>query len=602
MTDTNINSNSSSDPNSANTNGTNTNGTDTNGANTNGANTNGASTNGTSTNHTDTNHINTHHTDTNRIELSADNRSGADAVRTEVAVPKRRITIFDTTLRDGEQAPGASMKPEQKIVIARQLARLGVDVIEPGFPISSPGEFQAIQQISRELQEVEICGFARCVRADIDAAVAATADARMRRLHLFISSSQIHLDFQLRKTQDEVIRMLREMVAYGKQFVERIEFSPMDASRSSEEFLFRVVEAAIDEGATIINIPDTMGYALPEEFGPLFSRVRQGVRGGDRVAYSTHCHNDLGLAVANSLAAIRHGATQVEVSINGVGERAGNCSLEELAMAIETRGASLGVETGIVAAEIFETSRIVSRTMNFPIAYNKPIVGRNAFQHESGIHQDGLLKNRNTYEIMDPEAMGIPRSMIILGKHSGRHAIRHRASEFGVRLDDTQMEELYNRFKAKADEQKIITDDTLLQLIGESTAMDIQPYTLTELQVSAGTPAERIGTATVRDNDAGAVTTYTASGNGPLETAIHCIRQAMPIDVVFEDLELHSLASGENASGEAVVTVVSGGERFRGTAIHRDIVLAAATAYVSACNTALMTRREVQARREAAGS
>ncbi|MBW5448311.1 2-isopropylmalate synthase [Cohnella sp. CFH 77786] len=504
---------------------------------------------------------------------------------------KRRIRIFDTTLRDGEQAPGASIKPEQKIVIARQLARLGVDVIEPGFAISSPGEFQAIQQISRELQGVEISGFARCVKADIDAAVAATRDAARRRLHLFISSSQIHLDFQLRKTQDEVIRVLREMVAYGKQFVDEIEFSPMDASRASEEFLFRVIESAIDEGASIINVPDTMGYALPEEFGPMFTRIRQNVRGGDTVAYSTHCHNDLGLAVANSLAAIRHGVTQVEVCVNGIGERAGNCSLEELVMAIQTRGDSIGVETGINPGEIYETSRLVSRTMHFPIAYNKPIVGRNAFQHESGIHQDGLLKNRNTYEIMDPEAMGIPRSMIVLGKHSGRHAIKHRIAEYGFRLEDGELEDLYARFKAKADEQKIITDDVLLQLVGESTDSAAEPYALVDLQVLAGSQRSRIASVTVRRAEDGTEGTFAASGEGPLEAVIHCIRQAVPVEAEFEDLELHSLSTGEGAFGEAVVTVQYGGQRYQGTAIHQDIILAAARAYVSACNSVVLSGR-----------
>ncbi|BBI31832.1 2-isopropylmalate synthase [Cohnella abietis] len=514
---------------------------------------------------------------------------------------KRRIKIFDTTLRDGEQAPGASMKPEQKIVIARQLARLGVDTIEPGFAISSPGEFQAIQQISRELQNVEICGFARCVKADIDSAVAATQDAARRRLHLFISASQIHLDFQLRKTQDEVIEMLRGMVAYGKQFVDQIEFSPMDASRSSEEFLFRVVEAAIEEGATIINIPDTMGYALPEEFGPLFTRVREGVRGGDKVIYSTHCHNDLGLAVANSLAAIRHGVTQVEVSVNGVGERAGNCSLEELVMAIETRGDSMGVETGIVTEHIYETSRMVSRTMHFPIAFNKPIVGRNAFQHESGIHQDGLLKNRNTYEIMDPEAMGIPRSMIILGKHSGRHAIKHKISEFGVKLNDAEMEDFYNRFKEKADEQKIITDDVMMQLLGESTDTIVQPYSLVDLQVLAGSSRSRIASITIYSSADGKEQTYTGAGEGPLEAVIQCIREAMPVDAIFEDLEIHSLSTGEDAFGEAVVTVSSGDQRNIGTAIHRDIILAAARAYVSAVNGVILARKISEAHKEASG-
>ncbi|TJY42721.1 2-isopropylmalate synthase [Cohnella pontilimi] len=504
---------------------------------------------------------------------------------------KRRIRIFDTTLRDGEQAPGASMKPEQKVVIARQLARLGVDVIEPGFAISSPGEFNAIQQISRELHDVEICGFARCMKEDIDAAVAATRDAARRRLHLFISSSQIHLDFQLRKSQDEVIRVLRDMVAYGKQFVDEIEFSPMDASRSSEEFLFRVVESAIEEGATIINIPDTMGYAMPEEFGPLFSRIRHNVRGGDKVVYSTHCHNDLGLAVANSLAAIRHGVTQVEVSVNGVGERAGNCSLEELVMAIQTRGDAIGVETGVNPEHIYETSRLVSRMMHFPIAFNKPIVGRNAFQHESGIHQDGLLKNRNTYEIMDPEAMGIPRSMIVLGKHSGRHAIKHRIAEYGIQLADEQLDDLYTRFKSKADEQKIITDDVLLKLVSESTDSFLEPYTLMDLQVIAGTNRSRIASVTVRRAEDGGEETFAGAGEGPLEAVIHCLRQAIPIEAVFEDLELHSLSTGEDASGEAVVSVMYQGERYRGTAIHRDIILAAARAYVSACNSVLLSGR-----------
>lgn len=504
---------------------------------------------------------------------------------------KQRIQIFDTTLRDGEQAPGASLKPEQKIVIARQLAKLGVDVIEPGFAISSPGEFQAIQQISRELQNTEICGFARCVRGDIDAAVAATQDAARRRLHLFISASQIHLDFQLRKTREQVIQDVRTMIAYGKQSVEQIEFSPMDASRADRDFLYEIIEAAIGEGATIINIPDTLGYALPEEFGPLFSDVRANVRGGDKVVYSTHCHNDLGLAVANSLAAIRHGVTQVEVSVNGVGERAGNCALEELVMAIETRGASIGVETGIRSSEIFETSRMVSRAMHFPISFNKPIVGRNAFQHESGIHQDGLLKNRNTYEIMDPEAMGIPRSMIILGKHSGRHAIKHRVSEYGVKLQDRELDEVYARFKEKADETKIVTDDVLLQLVGESTQIAVEPYALVDLQVLAGSNRSRIASVTIRRTEDGSETTYTGAGEGPLEAVIGCIREAMPIEAAFEDLELHSLSTGADAFGEAVVTVVHQGQRYRGTAIHRDIILAAARAYVAASNSAAMADR-----------
>jgi 2-isopropylmalate synthase len=501
----------------------------------------------------------------------------------------KKIQIFDTTLRDGEQSPGASIAPERKIVIARQLARLGVDVIEPGFPVSSPGEFAAVQQIARELQNVEIAGFARAVKADIDSAVQATKDAARRRLHLFISSSDIHLNHQLRKSREEVIRIAREMVAYGKQFVNEIEFSAMDSTRSGRDFVIEMVEAVIAEGATIINLPDTLGYAMPGEMAELFRTVRREARGGDTVRYSAHCHNDLGLAVANSLAAIEAGATQIEVTVNGIGERAGNCSLEELVMAIETRKDALQAETGIHIGEIYETSRLVSRTMNFPIAYNKPIVGRNAFQHESGIHQDGLLKNRNTYEIMDPEAMGISRSMIILGKHSGSHAIKHRLLEYGVEVTEEQLKSIYDQFKKVADGQKIVTDDQLIRIVGDMTKTRPDPYALVDLQVHAGTQRARSATVTIRENERGVERSYMAMGAGPLEAVIHAIGQAIPMAVGFEDLELHSLSTGEDAHGEAVVSIIHNGIRYRGTSIHQDIILAAAEAYISACNQAIMT-------------
>ncbi|WNQ10445.1 2-isopropylmalate synthase [Paenibacillus aurantius] len=497
-----------------------------------------------------------------------------------------RIRIFDTTLRDGEQAPGASLAPEEKVRIALQLARLGVDVIEPGFPVSSLGEFEAVRQISRLLPAVEICGFARAVKGDIDAAVRATEDAASRRLHMFLSSSDIHLDFQLRKSREQVIRTAREMVAYAKQFVEQIEFSPMDATRTGEEFLLEMVEAVIAEGATIINIPDTVGYALPEEYGQVFRTVREKVRGGETVEYSAHCHNDLGLAVANSLAAIRNGATQVEVTVNGIGERAGNCSLEELVMAIETKGAALQAETGIAAEEIYRTSRMVSQAMHFPIAFNKPIVGRNAFQHEAGIHQDGLLKNRSTYEIMDPERLGIPRQMIILGKHSGRHAIRHRIGELGAQVNDEQMEEIYRRFKEKADAQKVVTDEELMRLAGAVTKEALESFTLTEVQVVSGSERSRMASAVVRYNGTGQQVSSSAIGKGPIEAIIGCIKQAVPFPVEFVDMELHSLSAGESAGGEAEVTIAAGGQAYRGTAVHQDILLAVAHAYLAACNQA----------------
>jgi len=499
----------------------------------------------------------------------------------------KRITIFDTTLRDGEQSPGASLYPAEKVRAALQLERLGVDVIEPGFPASSPGDFAAVQEISRTVQGVEICGFARAMRGDIDAAVEATKDAARRRLHLFISSSQIHLDFQLRKGRDEVLKMATDMVAYARQFSERIEFSPMDATRTGDEFLIEMVEAVIAAGATIINIPDTVGYALPQEYGDMFRRVRTQARGGETVEYSAHCHNDLGLAVANSMAAIDNGATHVEATINGIGERAGNCSLEELVMAIETRKETLQWETGIQFGQIYGTSRLISRLMNFPIAYNKAVVGRNAFSHEAGIHQDGLLKNRNTYEIMDPEALGIPRNMIILGKHSGRHALKNRVGEFGVQVSDDQLDALFVNFKKMADDQKRVSDDQLISLVGETVDVMIDPYTLLDIQVVTSNQMSRMASVTVRDNVTGKEASYSGTGEGPIEALIHCIKQAIPLDVEFADLELHSIASGETASGEAAVMITVDGEPYRGVGIDRDVIMAVSRAFMSACNHAV---------------
>lgn len=499
----------------------------------------------------------------------------------------RMIRIFDTTLRDGEQAPGATLIPEQKIKIARQLAKLGVDIIEPGFPVSSHGDFAAVQQISREIEGVEICGFGRAVRGDIDAAIRATEDAERRRIHMFISSSDIHIDFQLRKSREQVIRMARDMVAYTKQYVDEIEFSPMDATRTGDEFLFEMIEAAIAEGATIINIPDTVGYALPEEYGAMFSRVMRHVRGADRVQFSAHCHNDLGLAVANSLAAIRAGVNQVEVTVNGVGERAGNCSLEELAMALETRGSAFGAVTGIRSDHIYAASKMVSRAMGAPVAFNKPIVGRNAFQHEAGIHQDGVLKNRSTYEIMDPERLGIPRSMIILGKHSGRHAIKHRVSQFGIELNDEQMETLYTAFKAQADQRKVVHDHQLLELVGHTVNQVLEPYTLVSVQLITGTAGHRVASCKIREESTGHEAIYTGTGEGPVEAVVSGIQQGLPFPVQFADLELYSLSSGAEANGEAIVTVHAKDQSYRGVAEHRDVLIAVAHAFMAACNEAV---------------
>ena len=501
----------------------------------------------------------------------------------------RRITLMDTTLRDGEQAPGASLQPEQKVMLAAKLAELGVDVLEPGFPVSSPGEFAAVEKISRQLQNVEICGFARAVKGDIDAAVRATQDAARRRIHLFISSSDIHIQHQLRKSRKEVVATAREMTAYAKQFCDRVEFTAMDASRTNIDDLIEMVEAVIEEGASIINLPDTVGYALPLEYGEMFLRVREGARGGRSVEYSAHCHNDLGLAVANSLEAIRNGASQIEVTVNGVGERTGNCALEELVMALATRGDVLRAKTGISAEKLYETSRLISGAMHFPIAFNKPVVGRNAFQHESGIHQDGLLKDRSTYEIMNPEQLGIPRSMIILGKHSGRHALKDRLARYGVSIQEQEMEKLYNTFKETADRQKVVSDDQLLQMVSSTLGKPAQVYELGEVQVISGSGVSRVAAVRLRHLHEDREVSYSSVADGPVQAVISAISQGISGSISFVDLELHSLSSGEDAHAEAAVTVERNGNVFRGTAVHQDIVMAAGLAYVAACNSALLS-------------
>ncbi|MHA0856506.1 2-isopropylmalate synthase [Paenibacillus sp. CMAA1364] len=498
-----------------------------------------------------------------------------------------KIMIFDTTLRDGEQAPGASLHPDQKIQLAAKIVELGVDVLEPGFPISSPGEFAAVEAISRAFQQVEICGFARAVKGDIDAAVRATRDAARRRIHLFLSSSDIHLKHQLRISRKEAVAKAREMTAYARQFSDHVEFTAMDAARTGIADLIEMVEAVIEEGATMINLPDTVGYALPQEYGDMFRRVREGARGGSDVLYSAHCHNDLGLAVANSLAAIQNGASQIEVTINGVGERTGNCALEELVMALEVRKDSLNYSTGISMEKIYGASRAVSNAMHFPISYNKPIVGRNAFQHESGIHQDGLLKDLSTYEIMNPESLGISRDMIILGKHSGRHALKDRIARYGMTLNEDEMEVLYDVFKETADRLKVVTDDMLLKMVSQTTGQRIQNLELGEVQVQAGSAEERIATVTLRHLHEDRESTHTAVGKGPLEALISAIGQGIEADITFGELELHSLSTGEEAHAEAAITVKWEGQTYRGTSIHQDIVMAAGLAYVAACNSAL---------------
>jgi 2-isopropylmalate synthase len=378
-----------------------------------------------------------------------------------------RLIIFDTTLRDGEQSPGASLNVQEKLEVAVQLARLGVDVIEGGFPITSPGDFEAVELMAKKIKGPEICGLARCVKGDIDAAWNAVKSAKKPRIHVFIATSRIHMEKKLRMTPQQVLDRINDMVTYASKFCENIEFSTEDAVRSDFEFLTKAVKTAIDAGASTINIPDTVGYAIPLEFGEMIRRLLLEVPGSDKVIFSVHCHNDLGLAVSNSLAALQNGARQVECTVNGIGERAGNASLEEIVMATKTRPDLFSLTTGINTEEIYRSSRLVSRLTGIPVQPNKAIVGANAFSHESGIHQDGVMKHSRTYEIMTPESVGVPSSQLILGKHSGRHALQKRMKELGVELDGSDLDDLFAKFKGLADKKKYVFDEDILALVEE---------------------------------------------------------------------------------------------------------------------------------------
>ncbi|UCB57102.1 MAG: 2-isopropylmalate synthase, partial [Candidatus Omnitrophota bacterium] len=384
-----------------------------------------------------------------------------------------KIIIFDTTLRDGEQSPGASLDTQKKLEIARQLVRLGVDVIEAGFPISSPGDFSAVKMVAKQIKGPVICALARAIKKDIDSARRALSGARRKRIHVFLATSKIHMKYKLKKAKEEILRQAFDSVKYARKFVRDVEFSPEDASRTEKDFLFRVIEEAIKAGATTINIPDTVGYAIPDEFGQLIKEIRENVPNINKAVLSVHCHNDLGLGVANSLAAVANGAGQIECTVNGLGERAGNASLEEIVMALRTRSDFLSKTTNIKTEELYKTSRLVSKLTGIIVQPNKAIVGQNAFRHEAGIHQDGILKKRATYEIMRPEDIGLDTSGgLVLGKHSGRHAFSERLKKLGFHLTSSQIDKLFfRRFKKLADKKKEIFDDDLITIVEEEISL-----------------------------------------------------------------------------------------------------------------------------------
>jgi 2-isopropylmalate synthase len=493
----------------------------------------------------------------------------------------RRVTIFDTTMRDGEQAPGASLEAHEKVEIARQLARLGVDVIEAGFPIASPGDAAAVRDVAQAVKGPIICALARSLPADIDAAAKALAPAKRRRIHVFLATSPIHRKYKLRKAEGEIVRLAVQAVKYAKRHCDDVEFSPEDASRTEPAFLFQVLEAVIEAGATTVNIPDTVGFAIPEEFGRLIAAIKTNVRNMDRAKVSVHCHNDLGLSVPNSLAAIANGADQVECTINGIGERAGNASLEEIVMSLKIRQDFFHATTGIDTTQIMKTSRLVSSLTGLMVQPNKAIVGDNAFAHESGIHQDGVLKHQATYEIMRPQDVGLSASRLTLGKLSGRHAFSERLKALGIELASADLDRAFDRFKALADKKKEVFDEDLLAIAEEAQPAE-ERYKLVYVHTTAG--SETVPTATIRLQADGKTIQDAATGDGPVDACYKTIDRIAKMSPELIDYGLRSVTSGKDALGEVTVKLRWKGVEVAGRATSTDIIEASAKAYVNAIN------------------
>ncbi|MGC8595868.1 MAG: 2-isopropylmalate synthase [Candidatus Kryptoniota bacterium] len=501
---------------------------------------------------------------------------------------REKIYIFDTTLRDGEQSPGCSMDAREKLKMARQLEDLKVDVIEAGFPIASEGDFEAVYEIGKAIRSCSIAALARASTQDIDRAAQALENAARPRIHTFIATSDIHLKHKLKKTREEVLEQSVKAVRHAKKFVDDVEFSCEDAGRSDIEYLCQVIEAVIDEGATVINIPDTVGYTIPSEFGHLIYNIRKNVKNIEKVLLSVHCHNDLGLAVANSIAAVQNGARQVECTVNGIGERAGNASLEEFVMALRTRGDVLPFYTDVETTEIYKSSRLLSTLTGMLVQRNKAIVGANAFSHEAGIHQDGIIKSPVTYEIITPESVGIRHSTLVLGKHSGRHALRKRYEELGYHLTDGELERVYVEFTRLADKKKEIFDDDLVTILQNGDLNENLFYKLSSLQVMAGKGIT--ATAVVELDDGAEKYIDSATGDGPVDATYNAIERILKLGGQLVDYTISSVAWGGDAVGEVFVKVVFDGVIFTGRAASTDIVTGSAEAYLQAANRALFSR------------
>jgi len=493
----------------------------------------------------------------------------------------RTVKIFDTTLRDGEQTPGASLTAIEKLEIARQLARLNVDVIEAGFPYSSKGDFESVRTIAKEVRGPVICGLARCIKADIEAAAQALKPAKHSRIHAFIGTSPIHMKM-MKKGPAEVLAMATSSIRLAKRYSRDVEFSPMDATRSDPDFLASIVEAVIKEGATTVNIPDTVGYSTPKDFGDLIRELLERVAGLDRVTLSVHCHNDLGLAVANSLAGVENGVNQIECSMNGLGERAGNASLEEVVMALRTRRNHYNCATGVRSEEIHRTSRLVSRLTGIAVQANKAIVGVNAFMHGSGIHGDGVIKGRETFEIMTPESVGLKESGLMLGKLSGRHMLKKKLEELGFYFADGRLQEIFTAFKALADKKKNVYDEDIITLAEPGAGRLSEYLKLEDLEIASG--LKRVPVATVVLRRGKKLITAKANGDGPVDATCKAIDKLTGLKPKMLDYSLRAITAGKDAQGEVSVRVLVEGQEMIGRGASTDIIEASARAYLNAMN------------------
>ncbi len=511
-----------------------------------------------------------------------------------------RVIIFDTTLRDGEQCPGATMTFEEKLEVANLLDTMGVDVIEAGFPIASDGDFQAVYEIAKRAKNAVVCGLSRAGAKDIDRCAEAIKPAKQGRIHTFLSTSPLHMKYKLQMDAAQVYELVISSVTRARNHTDNVEWSSEDGTRTEFDFLCKCVEAAIKAGATTINIPDTVGYAVPEEYYNLIKSVRERVPNSDKAVFSVHCHNDLGLAVANSLAGVNAGARQIECTINGIGERAGNAALEEVVMAINVRNDKLKYFTNIDTTMLTRASKVISAATSFPVQYNKAIVGRNAFAHESGIHQDGMLKNAQTYEIMRPETVGVKQTSLVMGKHSGRHAFIHKLEELGYKLAQNQLEDAFVRFKALADRKKDIYDEDIEALVDQEIAQSHDRIRLQSLTVIAGTHGPQ--RATMKLNVEGQVKIEEAEGNGPVDAVFNCIKALVPHQAKLELYQVHAVTQGTDAQAEVSVRLSEDGRSVTARASDPDTLVASAKAYLGALNKIVMKRqRDVATPAAAAG-